>query len=86
MNNLLFIPGVGGTELLLILVVVLIFFGAKKIPEFARGLGSGIRQFKDAVSGIKDEIENVAEAKPASEKPKELTVAETTTVTEKEPQ
>ncbi len=49
--------GLGTTEIVLILIVVLIFFGGKRIPEFARGLGRGIREFKDAASGIKNEIE-----------------------------
>lgn len=49
--------GLGTTEIILILIVVLIFFGGKRIPEFARGLGKGIREFKDAASGIKNEIE-----------------------------
>lgn len=49
--------GLGTTELILILVVVLLLFGAKKIPDLARGLGSGIREFKDASREIKREIE-----------------------------
>ncbi len=49
--------GLGGWEILLILMVLLIFFGAKKIPELARGLGKGIKEFKDATKEIKDEIE-----------------------------
>jgi sec-independent protein translocase protein TatA len=57
MNLLLFIGGLGGTEIVLILAVVLIFFGPKKIPELARGLGRGIREFKDATKEIKDEID-----------------------------
>lgn len=52
--------GLGTTEIILILIVVLIFFGGKRIPEFARGLGKGIREFKDAASGIKNEIEKEA--------------------------
>ena len=40
--------GVGGTELILILLAVLILFGAKKIPDFAKGLGQGIKEFKKA--------------------------------------
>lgn len=52
-----FIGGLGGWEILLILLVLLIFFGAKKIPELARGLGRGIREFKDATKEIRDEIE-----------------------------
>jgi len=57
MDLLLFIGGLGGTEVVLILAVVLIFFGPKKIPELARGLGRGIREFKDATKEIKNEIE-----------------------------
>lgn len=53
----LFVGGLGGWEILLILFVVLLLFGAKKIPELARGLGRGIREFKDATKEIKDELE-----------------------------
>lgn len=49
--------GLGTTELILILLVVLLLFGAKKIPDLARGLGSGIREFKDASREIKREID-----------------------------
>ncbi len=58
MQTLLFLSNMGGYEILLILLVILIFFGAKKIPELARGLGRGIREFKDATNEIKDELEN----------------------------
>jgi sec-independent protein translocase protein TatA len=44
--------GLGGGEIFLILIVVLLIFGGKKIPELARGLGKGIREFKDASSGL----------------------------------
>ncbi|MFZ9943995.1 MAG: twin-arginine translocase TatA/TatE family subunit [Bacteroidia bacterium] len=62
-NTLLFIGGLGATEIILILVVLLLFFGGKRIPELARGLGKGIREFKDASSGKntdeqKKEIDN----------------------------
>jgi sec-independent protein translocase protein TatA len=57
MLNIAFISGLGGWEILLILLFLLIFFGAKKIPELAKGLGKGIREFKDATKEIKDEIE-----------------------------
>lgn len=46
-NILLFFP-LGGWEILLIALVILIFFGAKRIPELAKGLGKGIKEFKDA--------------------------------------
>lgn len=55
--NLILFFGMGGSELMLVLVVFLLFFGANKIPEIARGLGKGIREFKDAASGIREEIE-----------------------------
>ena len=57
-TTLLFIGGLGGWEIMIILVFVLIFFGASKIPEIARGMGRGIREFKDATKEIKDEIES----------------------------
>ncbi len=46
----------GPWEILLILVVVLILFGAKRLPELARGLGQGINEFRDAVDSSKKEI------------------------------
>jgi sec-independent protein translocase protein TatA len=52
---LLSIPG--GTEWILIVVAVLILFGGRKIPEFMRGIGRGIREFNDAKSNVKKEIE-----------------------------
>ncbi|MEJ1929812.1 twin-arginine translocase TatA/TatE family subunit [Nostoc sp. NIES-2111] len=54
---LLFLGGLGGSEVILILAVLLLFFGAKRIPEIARGLGRGIREFKDATNDIKRQIE-----------------------------
>lgn len=57
-NVLLFLGGLGGWEIMIILLVILVFFGANKIPEIAKGLGRGIREFKDATKEIKDEIEN----------------------------
>ena len=54
---LLFFSSLGGSELVLILAVLLLFFGAKRIPEIARGLGRGIREFKDATNDIKRQIE-----------------------------
>ena len=46
----------GGPELIVILFVILLLFGAKKIPDLARGLGKGIREFKDATKEIKKEV------------------------------
>lgn len=56
--ELAFFGGLGGWEILLILLVLLIFFGAKKIPELAKGLGKGIKEFKNATNEIKEEIED----------------------------
>tara|TARA_B110000263_G_C15132428_1_gene429492 strand:- start:301 stop:486 length:186 start_codon:yes stop_codon:yes gene_type:complete len=53
----------GTQELIIILVIVLVLFGAKKIPEFAKGLGKGVKEFKDAKSDIKNSIEDVIEEK-----------------------
>jgi sec-independent protein translocase protein TatA len=58
MNTVFAIMGLGGWEIMLVVLVILIFFGAKRIPELARGLGKGIREFKDATNEIKDEIED----------------------------
>lgn len=48
----------GGWEIVLILAVVLILFGAKKLPELAKGLGTGIKEFKKATREVSDEIQN----------------------------
>jgi sec-independent protein translocase protein TatA len=50
-----FIGSLGGSEILLVLLAVLLLFGAKKIPELARGLGKGIREFKDASKEVQKE-------------------------------
>ena len=55
-------PNLGATEIILIAAVVLLLFGGKKIPELMRGLGRGVREFKDAKDNVKRELEeSVAE-------------------------
>lgn len=56
--TLLFLSGVGFQEILLIGLFVLVFFGARKIPEFMKGLGKGVKEFKDAVKDVKKEVED----------------------------
>ena len=59
----------GATEIILILLVILIFFGAKKIPDLAQGLGKGIREFRKATREIEDNIqEEVKKVDDKSEK------------------
>lgn len=61
---------IGGPELLLIFILVLVLFGGKRLPEFARGLGRSIREFKKATSGVEEEIRRAMEEPPP--KPKSL--------------
>jgi sec-independent protein translocase protein TatA len=56
----------GGGEMIWLLLAVLVFFGGRKIPELARGLGKGIREFNDAKEGVKKEIENGVNEKSAN--------------------
>lgn len=51
----LFIGGIGMQEILLIALVVLLFFGGKKIPELMKGIGKGVRSFKEGVNGLEKE-------------------------------
>lgn len=66
--NIMFAGMLGGWEIILILAVVLILFGAKKLPELAKGLGTGIKEFKKATREVTDEIQNAADDVPAPRK------------------
>jgi sec-independent protein translocase protein TatA len=55
----------GGSEWLIIILVVVILFGGKKIPELARGLGKGMRDFKDAKDGVQKDLEQGMNTKEA---------------------
>ena len=59
--KLLFVGGIGTSEILLIVFVLLLLFGGKKLPELMRGLGRGIRDFKDAVNETVEEIKKTIE-------------------------
>ncbi len=60
-----FLGGMGTTEIILIIAVLLLFFGAKRIPDLAKGLGKGIKEFKDASKGVAgdDESRKIEEKK-----------------------
>ena len=61
----------GGWEMVVIALVILLMFGAKKLPELARGLGQGIKEFKGAVDGVKDELKDVEDSIESEETPDE---------------
>jgi sec-independent protein translocase protein TatA len=58
----------GATEIILILLAVVLLFGAKKIPELAKGLGNGIKEFKKATKEVDKEIDTEGSSKSGSEK------------------
>ncbi|MCI7579466.1 MAG: twin-arginine translocase TatA/TatE family subunit [Prevotella sp.] len=58
MMTTLFIGGIGMQEVLLIALVVLLFFGGKKIPELMKGLGKGVRSFKEGMNDIEKDIKD----------------------------
>ena len=66
------IMGLGGTELLVILIILLVLFGGSKLPSLARGMGQSIKEFKKASKDAEDEIQSAVEddeAKPVAKKP-----------------
>lgn len=87
MENILAVGMPGGSEWLVILLVVLLLFGAKRLPELARGLGKSIREFKKATSEVEDNIREAmreeetkkVEAKPQSEVKSEASEEKTET-------
>jgi len=64
MNAMFGIFNLGGGEIILILALVLILFGAKKLPELAKGLGSGIKEFKKATREVTEEVANAMDDTP----------------------
>lgn len=58
---------IGGSEIIVILLLVLVLFGGKKIPELMKGLGKGVKEYKKAMSGVEDEVNNVTEETPKQE-------------------
>ena len=68
MNKLLFLGSVGWQEIVIIALVVLLLFGGKKIPELMRGIGSGVRSFKEGLNDVKSEVEKPLNKKEDEEK------------------
>ena len=65
MNVMLGIFNLGGGEIILILALILIMFGARKLPELAKGLGQGIKEFKKATREVTDEVSSAMDETPA---------------------
>ena len=73
MNTIFLIFGLGGQEIFFIAVIILFVFGGKKIPELIKGLGSGVKSFKEGISGIEEELKDAANPKNEDkEKDKEI--------------
>ena len=56
MKTFLFLGSVGAPEIIILALVVLLLFGGKKIPELMKGIGKGVKSFKDGVKGVEDDI------------------------------
>lgn len=75
-----FIQGIGGPELLVVFLIVLLFFGAKRLPELARGLGKSMKEFKKATQEVQDDFQEAMDTvdpakpdKPAAKTPEPKT-------------
>ena len=68
MTTILFIGGIGMQEVLLIALVVLLFFGGKKIPELMKGLGKGVRSFKEGMNDIEKDIKDTKDTSEEEKK------------------
>lgn len=69
--SLAFIEGIGGPELMMIMFIVLLLFGAERLPGLARGIGKSMREFKKAASGVEEEVRR-AMAEPEEPLPKKF--------------
>jgi sec-independent protein translocase protein TatA len=82
MNAMLGLFNLGGGEVILIFCVILLLFGAKKLPELAKGLGTGIKEFKKATRDVTDEMHNAMNETPA---PPQKTIPPATVPNETQP-
>jgi sec-independent protein translocase protein TatA len=67
MLTLLFLGSIGMTEIIVLALVVLLFFGGKKIPELMKGIGKGVKSFKDGMKDVQDELDLDKETKEINE-------------------
>src|SRR5512143_1143901 len=81
MNVMLGLFNLGGGEIILILALILILFGAKKLPELAKGLGQGIKEFKKATKEVTDEVSHAMDESPQRRLPPSTPPVEHTTST-----
>jgi len=65
-----FVEGIGGPELLMIMFVILLLFGANRLPDLARGFGKAVREFKKATSGVEQEVRRAMEEPPPPPAPR----------------
>ncbi|MGE3310660.1 MAG: twin-arginine translocase TatA/TatE family subunit [Limisphaerales bacterium] len=72
MNHPLLAFSLGWGEIVLILVVVLLLFGAKKLPELAKGLGQGIKEFKKATRDVQEDLQRAIEDEPPRDPPRRV--------------
>jgi len=68
MNNFLIFQNIGAPEIIIIALVVLLLFGGKKIPELMKGIGKGVRSFKEGVNDVQKEIDKVEDSITPEEK------------------
>lgn len=68
MKSLLFLQNLGAGEIIIIALVILLLFGGKKIPELMRGIGKGVRSFKEGVNDIEKEIDTIDQPAPKKDK------------------
>ena len=59
---------IGTTEIIIILILVLLLFGGRKIPELMKGLGKGVKSFKDGVNGVDDDLKDLNDKKEQEKK------------------
>lgn len=70
MSNLLFLQNIGAGEIIILALVVLLLFGGKKIPELMKGIGKGVKSFKEGINEVEEEIKSAGEIDTKKEEKK----------------